>query len=379
LSVGYLDAVLYGLCLHCLRKRSETVVMAKLIGTTLFCLLLIGLPATAVQQPRVSAQAHLSTLARIRQNKLLRCGINQETPEYSTSDDHGPRAAFDANFCRAVAIAILGSGARVAITVYPDDVAAMQALRKGRVDLLPTLTLDLTHSSSGITFSPPVLYDGVGFLAPVTSGITQPKELSGKKICFLAETEVEVALRLWFGQQNSSLQNLRFVPFPFQEEGEMEAAFVTGNCAALAGDRTRLATTRLAFGTRAAQFVLLPGQISNDPMAAASRANDPAFAAIVRWTLEILLQAEAGGVTQQSIANLSGASDPRVAVLTGRTREIGWRLGLENNWAVQVVSSLGNYGEIYDRTLGLHSPLQLDREQNRLQSQGGLQQTIPLK
>jgi general L-amino acid transport system substrate-binding protein len=160
----------------------------------------------------------------------------------------------------------------------------------------------------------------------------------------------------------------------------MEAAFVTGNCAALAGDRTRLAATRLAFGSRAAQYALLPGQISQDPLAAVSRANDPAFAAIVRWTLEVLLQAEAYGLTQQSIANdPTVPADPRVAVLTGRTREIGSRLGLDNAWAVQVISAVGNYGEIYDRTLGSQSPLQLPRTLNRLQLQGGLHYPIPLK
>jgi general L-amino acid transport system substrate-binding protein len=257
----------------------------------------------------------------------------------------------------------------------------MQALREGRIDLVPTLTLDLTHSANNdLNFSPPVLYDGVGFLIPIAEGVRQPEDLSGKKICFLAETEVEVAVRAWFTQPNRLQQKLRYVPFPFQEEGEMEAAFVTGNCSALAGDRTRLATTRLSFGPRASQYSLLSGQISDDPMAATSRASDPAFAAIVRWTLEILLQAEAGGLTQRSIAAIpTEASDPRVAILTGRTREIGARLGLEGDWAVQVISAVGNYGEMYERTLGAQSPLQLAREQNRLQSQGGLQLPIPLK
>jgi len=348
---------------------ARTKLMAPRIFTRLLCLLLVALPTQA------------STLARIRQTHLLRCGVNQETPEYSTSDDHGPRAAFDADLCRAVAVAILGPSARVALVPYPDDIAVMRALRAGRVDLAPTLTLDLTHASAAdFAFSPPVLYDGVGFLVPVGEGVTRAEDLSGKKICFLAETEVEVALRTWFSQP--AQQNLHFLPFPFQEEGEMEAAFVTGNCAALAGDRTRLASTRLGFGSRAAQYALLPGQISDsdDPLAAASRASDPAFATIVRWTLEVLLQAEASGLTQQSIPTIpTDSADPRIAVITGRTHEIGSRLGLDNAWATHVISAVGNYGEMYERTLGAQSPLRLPREQNRLQSQGGLHLPIPLK
>jgi general L-amino acid transport system substrate-binding protein len=317
--------------------------------------------------------AHASTLDHIRQTRTLRCGINQETPEYSTSDDHGPRQALDADICRAVAIAILGPNARIVLTPYPDDVAATAALRAGRVDLLPTQTLDLTHSDPAFTFSPALLYDGVGFLVPTAANLTHATELSGKKICFIAETQIETATRAWFLQQN-----LKFVPFPFQEEGEMEAAFVTGNCTALAGDRTRLASTRAAFGPLADRYALLPGQIARDPLAAASPSAEPAFAAIVRWTLEVLLNAEAVNLTQHNIATTTVA-DPATRILTGRTREIGARLGLSNDWAVHVIAAVGNYAELYDRDLGTQSPLKLPRGQNRLDIDGGLMVPEPLK
>ncbi|MDR3745928.1 MAG: transporter substrate-binding domain-containing protein [Acidobacteriaceae bacterium] len=361
----------------------------------------------------LAISVHAQTLAHIRQSKVLRCGINIETPEYSSSDDHGPRQAFDADLCRAVAVAVLGSQTRVITTEYPDDVSAVAALRAGKVDLLPTLTLDLTHASrADLSFSPPVLYDGVGLLVPIAAHLSQPSDLSDKKICFLAETEVEVALRAWFLQQN-----LKFLPFPFQEEGEMEAAFVSGNCSALAGDLTRLVSTRQAFGPLASRYQLLtdaasaaPLVVSEDPLAAASRSNDPAFANIVRWTLEVLLQAEAHELNQQSIAatqaelsSHSGllssrnailssrneaeghassaniSSNPTVRILTGQTHEIGQRLGLDDDWAVRVLAAVGNYGELYERDLGTHSPLNLPRAQNRLVEEGGLQLPLPLK
>jgi general L-amino acid transport system substrate-binding protein len=337
----------------------------------------------------VSLSAHAAaTLDHIRQNKILRCGINQETPEYSTSDDHGARQAFDADICKAIAVAILGPDARTAITAYPDDVTSMAGLTSGKVDLLPTLTLDLKHSTvPGIAFSPPLLYDGVGFLVPIAANLARATGLSDRKICFVAETEVEVALRAWFLQQH-----LKFLPFPFQEEGEMEAAFVTGNCIALAGDLTRLANTRVAFGPLAARYALLPDQISRDPLAAAFRSGDPAFEQIVRWTIEVVLQAEASGLTQHNIIlssrSLSSHSqadgptpspDPIVQILTGQTHEIGPRLGLDNQWAAHVIAAVGNYGEIYDRDLGDQSPLKLARALNRLDTQGGLMVPLPLK
>jgi len=316
-----------------------------------------------------------TTLDRIRQTGILRCGINQEIAEYSTSDDHGALEAFDSDICKAVAVAILGPKAQVVATGYPDDVASMEALRSGAVDLLPTLTLDLTHSTEpGILFSRPVLYDGVGFLVPLSAKVSLANQLSGKKICFLAETEVEVALRAWYAKQH-----LKFVPFPFQEEGEMEAAFVTGNCTALAGDLTRLAATRVAFGPLAARFTLLPELVSKDPLAAASPENDPQFARVVDWTLEILLQAEESGLTQHNIATAPANSDSTVEILTGRTREIGSRLGLDDTWALRVIAAVGNYAEIYERDLGSQSPLNLPRGLNRLSTDGGLMYSLPLK
>jgi general L-amino acid transport system substrate-binding protein len=377
--------------------------------------------------------AHASTLDHIRQTHILRCGINQETPEYSSTDDHGARQSFDADFCRAVAIAILGPNARTILTSYPDDVAAMAALRSNKVDLLPTLTLDLTHASNPtLTFSPPILYDGVGFLVPNSANIKQAAELTGEKICFLAATQVEPSLQSWF-----ATQHLNFVPFPFNEEGEMEAAFVTGNCTALAGDLTRLVNIRLGFGPLATHYTLLSNAsslvpsapaiwhdaliISQDPLAAASLSNDPAFARIITWTLEVLLNAEAADVTQSTATNLlsprtpshssshadrrlpsralqssslsapllssrsaaegsaSSNPDPTLAILAGDTAEIGSRLNLRNTWALEVIAAVGNYGEIYDRTLGNRSPLKLPRTQNHLTTQGGLMLPLPLK
>jgi general L-amino acid transport system substrate-binding protein len=290
----------------------------------------------------------------------------------------------------------------------------MAALRANKVDLLPTLTLDLTHASNpALTFSPPILYDGVGFLVPNSANLIQATQLSEKKICFLAATQVEPSLQSWF-----AAQHLNFVPFPFNEEGEMEAAFVTGNCAALAGDLTRLVNIRFGFGSLAAHFSLLPGQISQDPLAAASLSDDPAFTRIVTWTLEVLLNAEATGLTQSSATSYlsslapthassnttrsrpsrsapllssrsvakgsasptdNPAADPTLAILTGSTAEIGERLGLSNLWALKVIAAVGNYGEIYDRDLGDESPLKLPRNQNRLATQGGLMLPLPLK
>ncbi len=327
------------------------------------------------------AAAPSSTLARVRAAGQLRCGIDIEEAEYSTSDDHGDREAFDADLCRAVGVALLGKDARVDVTRYPDDRTSMSGLGAGQVEMVPSLTDDFTHAvGTHLAFTRPVFWDGVGFLVPASSTVTLARQLSGKKVCFLAETTVEESVRAWFAREH-----LDFVPFPFQEEGEMEAAFATGNCTGLAGDRTRLAQTRAALAHHGHPTRLLPETISKDPLAAAVRGDDPQWAAIVNWVMEVLIQAEESGVTQANVQAMSrraaGAEggDPELRFFFGISRQVGPALGLDNDWAARVIAATGNYGEIYERDLGSGSPLKLPRGENNLRSQGGAISALPFK
>jgi len=324
-----------------------------------------------------SSSANESTLVRVRAAGVLRCGIDAEEAEYTTSDDHGNREAFDTDLCRAVAIAVLGKDAQVRVSNYPDDRAAMHGLNTGEVEMVATLSDDFTHTvGTHLAITQPVLWDGVGFLVLAQSQAMHARQLSGKKICFLAETTVEESVRTWFARTH-----LEFVPFPFQEEGEMQAAFATGNCGALAGDRTRLAETRAALAQRAHPTRLLPDVISQDPLATAVRDDDPQWAAMVNWVSEALLQAEESGVTQANVKAMRTRADgdPGLRFLLGASREIGPALGLDADWVVRMIAATGNYGEIYERDLGSNSPMKLPRGENHLRQHGGVMMALPSK
>jgi general L-amino acid transport system substrate-binding protein len=317
------------------------------------------------------------TLVRVRAAGVLYCGIDQEEAEYSTADDHGNREAFDADLCQAVAVAVLGKNALVRATRYPDDLTAMKGLNAGEVEMVATLSGDFSHAvGTHLTFTRPVLWDGVGFLTPDKSLVTRARQLSGRKICFLAETAVEESVRAWFAREH-----LEFVPFPFQEEGEMRAAFATGNCGALAGDRTRLAETRAALAKHGKRARLLPECISKDPLAAAMRNDDPQWAALVNWVMEALVQAEESGVTRANVKlmHARAGSDPVLRFLLGASREIGPALGLDDDWVVKVIEATGNYGEIYERDLGGASAMKLPRGENNLREHGGAITALPPK
>ncbi len=323
----------------------------------------------------VSLYAASSTVDSIRKAGFLTCGIDQNEAEFSMSDEHGSRVAFDSDLCKAVATSILGNNPRLVVKGYPDDGTSLAALRDGEVDVVASVSDDFSHASdSTVGFTHSVLYDGQDLMGPRSSGVTCASELSGKKICFLAETEAELNLRAWFERHQ-----LELIPFPFQEEGEMEAAFVTGNCVALSGDLTRLANTRVAFGSHAMDYQILPEVLSKDPLASAYRRGDPIFGNIVDATINVLLQAEEDGLTSSSVGAMRASKDPAIERLLGKTHELGPPLGLDDAWAAHIIAETGAYDEIFRRDLGEDSPLHLSRGQNASWTRGGLMQALPLK
>ncbi len=326
----------------------------------------------------LSASGAGTTLEHVRAAKELVCGVNVEVDDYSRSDDHGAREEFDRDLCRAVAVAILGPSAKVSFKSFPDDETSVAALREATVDLLPTATLDFTHATgSSVAFSGVVLWDGAGFMVPIASGVKRVEDLSGKKICLLGETEVEESVRAYFLRKR-----LKYLPFPYQEEGEMEAGFVTGGCAAIAGDRTRLGMTRIGFGKIAPKYRILEEVISKDPLAMAYRREaDGTFGEIVNWVREAMVGAEEIGISSDSV-KAPGSSvewDTEVRRLVGKTHELGARLGLRDGWAVDVIGAVGNYGEVYERDLGVRSEMGLDHGRNRTVVDGGWMVGLPLK
>jgi len=184
----------------------------------------------------------------------------------------------------------------------------------------------------------------------------------------------EEDLKIFLGQRNIAYQ-----PYPFEEQGEMEAAFYTNQCEVYAADITQLAVTRLKFRAAAKNYVMLPERIVEDPIAPAFRAKDPQWGAIVTRTINVLIEAERYGVTRSNVAARRASADPDVQRLLGSKGHAGRALGLSDDWAAKAIGAVGNYGEIFDRDLGAGSPLKLDRGLNALWIKGGLLYAPPVR
>jgi general L-amino acid transport system substrate-binding protein len=316
-----------------------------------------------------------TTLDRIKAAGSLSCGIDTEQPEYSTQDAHGNHSAFDLDVCKAVAVAVLGPNAKLTVKPFRDEQDALRTLRSGEIALLATGSPNYINSNkAGFGFARPIFYDYQGFLVNKTMGIHTPKDLAGKKVCFLGGTEIEMQL-----QGYMSREKIDWLPFSFQEEGEMEAAFITGNCAAITADVSQLAYERIAFKNLARNFEILPDVLAKDPLAPAYRLDDPQWAAIVNWTVEALIQGEESGVTQANLAAMMKSNDPVIQRLLGTQHGWGLYLLLDDAWAANVIGSVGNYGEMFERDLGQGSVMKLPRGPNNLWTQGGLMYALPMR
>jgi general L-amino acid transport system substrate-binding protein len=315
-----------------------------------------------------------TTLDGIKAAGSLTCGIDTEEPEYSTQDAHGNHGAFDLDLCKAVAVAALGPNAKLIVKPFRDEQDALKALKAGEIALLATGSPNYINTNSGFGFARPVFYDYQGFLVNKSMGIRSPKDLAGKKICFLGGTEIEIQVAGYMKREK-----IDWLPFSFQEEGEMEAAFITRNCAAITADVSQLAYERIAFKGMARDFEILPEVIAKDPLAPSYRLDDPQWAEVVNWTVEALIQAEESGVTQANVAAMKTSADPVIQRLLGAWRGYGQYLGLRDGWAADAVEAVGNYGEIFDRDLGAGSAMKLTRGPNNLWTQGGLMYALPIR
>ena len=99
--------------------------------------------------------------------------------------------------------------------------------------------------------------------------------------------------------------------------------------------------------------VILPDVISKEPLGPVVRQNDPNWVALVRWVHFAMLNAEELGVGQRNLGAALRSQKPEVMRLVGASGDYGEDLGLGDSWAANVIRAVGNYGEVFDRNLGV--------------------------
>lgn len=323
-----------------------------------------------------SAQANAGpTLDKVKQAGSLVCGVQTGVAGFAQPDSQGKYSGFNVDICRAISAALFGDPDKVKYVPLTAQ-QRFTALQSGEVDLLSnntTWTLQ-RDTELGFDFAPIVFFDGQGFMVAKKLNVKSAKELNGATICVQPGTTTELNLADYFRSNK-----MEYKPVVIEKIDEVVGAFFSGRCDAFTTDSSALAAVRVGRASNPDDYVILPERISKEPLAPVVRHGDNQWHDIVDWVIFAMMEAEEKGITQKNVDDMAKSDDPSIKRILGVTPGMGKALGLDEKWAYNAIKLVGNYGEIFDKHLGLGSPLKLERGYNNQWTKGGLIYAPPVR
>ncbi len=119
--------------------------------------------------------------------------------------------------------------------------SALRLCKSGEIDVLirNTTFTSSRDGGEGATFLHTTFYDGQGMMVRADSGFTNLEDLANTAICVLSGTTTELNLATRFA-------DIPFEPLTFEENEQIQAAFVAGQCDGWTSDKSQLAGVRSA-------------------------------------------------------------------------------------------------------------------------------------
>ena len=331
----------------------------------------VGVFALAVG---IAGSAQAGTLEDVQARGTLNCVVSTGIAGFAYPDDAGEWHGFDIDFCRATAAAVLGD---------PNAIKAVTSTGKTRFTKLNAGEGDVLWRNTTVTFSRDVgvklrfhginYYDGQGFMTRNDLGVSSATELDGASVCIQTGTTTELNLADYF-----HANGMKYEAVTIETNDEARQNYLAGRCDVYTTDASGLAATRSTF-TDPENHVILPEIISKEPLGPATRHGDDEWSDIVTWVLNATVTAEEKGVTMANVDDMKNSNDPEVLRLLGVEGNQGAELGLSVDWAYNIVKAVGNYGEIFERNIGVNTPIGLARGLNALWTDGGLQYSPPFR
>ncbi len=318
--------------------------------------------------------AFAGTLDDVKAKGFVQCGVNTGLAGFSISDSKGEWKGLDVDFCRAVAAAIFGDPTKVKFTPLSAK-ERFTALQSGEIDLLSrNTTWTMSRDTKQGKFAGVMYYDGQGFMVRKSLGITSAKQLNGATVCTQTGTTTELNLADWF-----RANKLEYKLVSFEKDVEVVKTYDTGGCDVLTTDASGLYAERLKL-VNPDEHMVLPEIISKEPLGPMVRSGDDAWFNVVKWSYFALVQAEELGIDQKNVDELLAKSDnPEIKRMLGKDGSFGADIGLPNSWAYAIIKGVGNYGEVFERNVGVNTPLKISRGLNALWTKGGLQYSPPIR
>ncbi|MBL4805900.1 MAG: amino acid ABC transporter substrate-binding protein [Rhodobacteraceae bacterium] len=318
------------------------------------------------------------TLEIVKERGHVRCQVGQPSPGYYNLDSEGNWYGLDVAVCQAVAAAIFGDAAALEIQSVSSQ-ARFTALANGESDLLSrTATWTMTRDTQlGIDFLSPNFYDGQGFTVRVDSGITSAMELAGAKVCVTTGTTTELNLTDFSRVNELDISNVTFEDYNVRDD-----TYLNGGCDAVTGDKSSMAGNIASFPVPA-DHMILPETLSKEPLASAVRHGDSQWRDVVQWSIFALINAEELGITMANVDDMrANSTNPNVRRMLGVEGNLHDGLGLDADWAYNIIKNVGNYGEIYEAYMGGgEQGIGIERagSLNALWTDGGLMYSPPMR
>ncbi len=315
-----------------------------------------------------------ATFDNVKKKGFVQCGVSTGIPGFSIADSKGEYKGLDVDLCRAVAATMFGDASKFKVTPLNTQ-QRFTALQSGEVDVLTrnttvTLTRDTTLGLIGVGVN---YYDSQGIMVNKSLNVKSAKELDGATVCVQPGTTTELNLADWFRSQN-----IVFKPVVVERLDEIIRAFAVGRCDAFTGDKSQLAAARSNL-ENPEKYDILPENFSKEPLGPMVRQGDEQWFNVVRWTLFAMLEAEEYGITSKNVDEMLKSTNPNVQRLLGVTPGMGKNLGVDDKWAYNIIKNVGNYGESFENTLGMNSPMKLARGLNASYRNGGLMYGWPVR
>jgi len=310
----------------------------------------------------------------IKQRGTLRCGVQgPSNPGFGVPDAQGQWTGFNVDFCRGIASVIFNDATKFTIVpVTAQNRFAM--IQAGQVDILTqnTTATQARDTQLRLNFPAITFYDSQGILVPRRLNVTSARQLNGATICVLPGTTNEQNLADFFRANNQ-----RFTPVVIENRDDLRRTYAEGRCDGYSSDATTLAAQRRLLPVPD-DHIVLPDALSKEPLGIAVPHGDEEFRDIVAWTFYTLLNAEELGITQANVEQMAASStNPEIRRLLGVEPGLGAGMGVNDRYAILLLRTVGNYGEIFERHLGPNTPLALPRGLNRLWTQGGIMYGLP--
>ena len=327
--------------------------------------------------------AYGSTLARVKKRGYIICGTYPDFPGFSEEVEEAEESkvwvGFDIDICRAVASAVFGNHWSIQF-IGINGRTRFERLMDGSIDVLSAATT-WTFSrdvEKKLEYVATTYFDGQGFMVRKNLGVSSAKQLVGASVCFSGASTAAQNIRDFF-----EYHEIRFVPIEISADQDVKELYAAGECDMYGTDRSGLASNRLSFDDPE-RHMILPEVISKEPLGPVVKYGDQQWADIVRWSIFVLFLAEEMGITQDNIDGFKQHKNPSIQRFMGERNgeehpNLGIKLGLDKLWAYYIIKQLGNYKEIYERNVGINTPIGLNRGLNKLYIHGGLLYAPPLR